>query len=325
MKAFVQRAAAGAPKIQLDVPIPALKPGHILVKNEYCGINFLDLYHRDGLYPLPDNTVLGTEAAGVVCDCGDDLKSEWMNKRVVFSHIGGFAQYTLVPISKTVQIPDDISSPTALALTIMGMTAHYLCTSVGNLKRGDNVLVHAAASGTGNMIAQIAANVFEANVVATCSSGKLAGAQKELPNVKFVDYTGFPSDLATTLRSYTPNNEGFRVVYDGVGKSTFLISLDSCRVRGLVAFFGNASGPVPPIDPLLLNARGSLSMIRPKMTDFVATPEELAWRSQDVFGWTRSKKLTVNLDKQYESLDTVNDAMNYIKNGQARGKVTVKI
>lgn len=267
--------------------------------------------------------MLGAEAGGIVYDCDEDVRAEWLNKRVVFFGMGGFAEYSSVPINRLVKVPDDVSLPTALALTTMGLTAHYLCSSTAKLKPGDHVLVHAAGSGTGRLVAQVAQNIYGATVVGTASTTKLENVP--LPRERVVDYSGFPANLSDTLRSKTPDGRGFDIVFDGVGKDTATISLNACRRRGLCVYFGNASGPVPPIDPLTLSAKGSLFVTRPKLHDYVTEEGELAKRASDVFDWVRSKKIDVAMDKQYHSLDHISDALNYVKEGHARGKVVIKV
>jgi NADPH2:quinone reductase len=185
------------------------------------------------------------------------------------------------------------------------------------------VLVHAAGSGTGRMLAQIASNRFDAKVVGTCSTRKIANVP--LPENQIIDYSGFPVTLVSKLRALTPDKRGFDVVFDGVGKDTYDISLSSCRSRGLVVFFGNASGPVPPIDPLQLASRGSLVMTRPTLKDFISTPEELSVRSKEVFEWFDNGLLDVTMDKEFQSLESINAAIDYVKSGKASGKVVVKI
>ena len=173
------------------------------------------------------------------------------------------------------------------------------------------------------MVAQVASKVFGANVIGTCSTSKVANVP--LPRERIVNYSGFPVTLVDSLRSLTPNKQGFDVVFDGVGKSTYAISLDVTRARGLVVFFGNASGPVPPIDPLILSAKGSLFMTRPKLYDYVATHEELLVRAKDVFEWNLEGKLVVPMDKEFNGLETIEDALMYVKAGNATGKVFVKV
>jgi NADPH2:quinone reductase len=323
MKGIIRRIADNTCVLQSGLAVPIRKPGHVLIKNQFSGVNFIDTYYRDGLYPSAEGAVLGAEAGGVVTDCDDEVKKDWMNEKVVFFGMGGFAEYTSVPITKLVRVPDDVTIPTALALTTMGLTAHYLCASTAKLKKGEWVLVHAAGSGTGRLIAEVASNVFGANVVGTCSTRKLDNVP--LPRTNIIDYTGYPKDLAQKLRDLTPNKRGFDVVFDGVGKDTAACSLDVCRARGLVVYFGNASGPVPPINPLELSAKGSLFVTRPKLPDYVATQAELSERSTDLFSWLKAGQIHVTLDKEYASLDQVNDALDYIKSGKAAGKVVVRV
>ena len=186
------------------------------------------------------------------------------------------------------------------------------------------MLVHAAGSGTGNLTAQVASNVFGATVIGTASTSKLD--KVPLPLKQVVDYSGFPDDLASKLRTMTPNNRGFDVVLDGVGKSTAACSLDSARVRGMVVYFGNTSGDIPPIEPQKLSVKGSLFVTRPRLHDYIATQEELLERAKDVFSWVREGKVKVILDKEFSTLESVDEAMEYVRRGVTNGgKVVTKL
>jgi NADPH2:quinone reductase len=173
------------------------------------------------------------------------------------------------------------------------------------------------------MVAQVASNVFGAHVVGTCSTSKMQNVP--LPPAQVVDYTKSVEDLEARLKALTTKKDGFNVVFDGVGKSTYTTSLNVCRPRGLVVYFGNASGPVPAIDPLTLSGKGSLFMTRPKLNDYIATQEELGERAGDVFAWMRSGKLSVQIDKEFKGLEAVDEAINFVKNGRAKGKVVVSL
>jgi len=324
MKGFVRRLQDGSCVLKSDIPIPSRRSVEVLVKNRFAGLNFVDVYYRDGLYPCPDLAVLGTEGAGVVCDCDEELKSEWLNKRVVFLQLGSFAEYTAVPVSKLIPVPDSLSYQSALAGTTMGITAHYLCKSTAQLNSSSHVLVHAAGSGTGRLVAQVAAHVLGANVVGTSSSKKLHNVP--LPKDKVFDYSIVnKNDLVAKLRALTPKGRGFDVVFDGVGKDTAQLSLDSCAPRGLVAFFGNASGPVPPIDPLQLAAKGSIFVTRPRLIDHVTTHTELLSRASDAFDWMKSGRISAPLDREFVSLESVEEALKHVKAGTAQGKMVVRI
>ncbi|KAH9261090.1 hypothetical protein BASA81_000794 [Batrachochytrium salamandrivorans] len=265
-----------------------------------------------------DGQVLGAEAGGVVVGCED---AKLVNQRVVFFDLGGFAEYSLVPMSRLVPVPDDVELPTALALTTMGLTAHYLCKSIGKLQPGNRVLVHAAGSGTGSLVAQVASNVFGCQVVGTCSPAKVGNVP--LPPTQVVpSYT----DVDRILASLGTGQDKFDVVFDGVGKDTFQTSLHCCKPRGLVCFFGNASGPVPLIDPLKdLNGNGSLFVTRPKLGDYVATHEELLERSKEVFTWLESGQLKLAAPKVFDKLDSVQEALEYVKQRKATSKVVIRI
>lgn len=318
MRAVCKLAGAGSP-VTSGVPIPTLKPGFALVKNQFCGVNFIDIYYRDGLYPVKEGQVLGAEAGGVVVGCED---AALVNRRVVFFELGGFAEYSLVPLSKLVPVPDDVELPTALALTTMGLTAHYLCTSIGRLQPGNRVLVHAAGSGTGSLVAQVASNVFGCRVVGTCSPAKVGNVP--LPPAQVVpSYTDVDKILAGLGEA---GQNKFDVVFDGVGKDTYQTSLHCCRARGLVCFFGNASGPIPLIDPLKdLSGNGSLFVTRPKLGDYAATHEELLERSKDVFAWLESGKIKLAAPKVFDKLDSVQDALEFVKQRKATSKVVIRL
>lgn len=316
-----------------EVDVPALKPGEVLVRNEVAGLNMIDVYHRNGLYANASG-LLGVEGAGVVAAVGSPADDKFVGRRVAYCMTqGSYAEFTAVPTNRCVVVPDDMSFETAVQCMTQGLTAHYLthdCVG-GNTKLGPQswVLVHAAGSGTGNLVAQVASKVLGANVVGTASTAKLRDAHVRGNCKHVVDYTPFrtgenATEFANQLRALTPNGAGFHAAFDGVGKATTDATLASMRARGTVVFFGNASGPVPPLDVLTLTARGSLFVTRPSLAHFIADPDEYRHRASDVFTWVRRGILQLQVDREF-ALDDVGAAHVYLEEGKTTGKVIIRV
>ena len=330
---------------------PTLQPNHALIRNVYAGLNFIDTYHRSGLYPRLVPFVLGQEGAGVIVALGGRGRGEEessptssstteknnffsIGQRVVYSSFGSYAEYTLVPYSQLVVIPTTIKYDTALAAWVQGLTAHYLTSSAhANLiSKGDSMLIYSVGSGTGQWAAQMA-KVQGYHVIGTCSSAKQSQAEKSchgcdelivLPEVKgkgYADYHG-NVDIVKQVMEVT-GGKGVKCVLDGVGKSTYQISLKVLAPRGIFVSFGNASGTVPPF-PLTTLTSKSAFCTRPKLKDYIATREELESRMEDVFGWIQEGKLKVFTDCEFE-LEQVQEAHEYIEAGKSRGKVLFKL
>jgi NADPH:quinone reductase len=278
MKAIrVEQPGDAAVLRYVDVPAPVPGAGEALVRVEAAGVNFIDIYHRTGLYVLPKPFTPGSEAAGVVEAVGGNVTEVQPGDRVAYAmNVGAYAEYAVVPAWKLVRIPEGVDARTAAAVMLQGMTAHYLTRSTFALAAGDTALVHAAAGGAGALIVQLAKSAG-ATVFATASTHKLHIPREDGADF-VIDYTA--EDFHAVVMRHT-NDAGVRVVYDSVGRATFDRSLDSVGVRGLLALFGQASGPVPPVDPARLARRG-IYLTRPSLGHYIATRDELQWRAREV-------------------------------------------
>ena len=297
MRAIQIHQTGGPEQLQVvDVPIPEPAAGQVRIKVAAAGVNFIDIYHRTGLYPQPLPFTPGLEVAGTVDAVGEGV-TEWaIGDRVgCTTAIGGYAEYALAAADKLVRIPDNVDLETAAAVLLQGMTAHYLTLSTFPLKAGDTCLVHAAAGGVGLLLIQIAKRLG-ARVIGTVSSDEKAALARAAGADEVVIYTR--ESFVERVRAFT-NGRGVDVVYDSVGASTLEGSLDSLRPRGMFVTFGNASGPLPPISPLMLSSKGSLFMTRPTLFHYIATPEELRWRANDLFTWIGAGELQVRIYRRY--------------------------
>ena len=285
MRAIRVQAPGGAEVLEIaDVPVPKPGPGEVLVRIEAIGVNYLDIYHRSGLYPLPTPFTPGSEAAGVIEETGE---------RVVYAmQPGSYAEYAAVPAWKLVPVPDAIDSRTAAAAMLQGMTAHYLSHSTYRLAAGDTALIHAAAGGAGALLVQMA-KATGAFVFATASTKKLDIPREDGADV-VIDYTS--EDFHEVVMRHT-NGAGVRVVYDSVGKTTFDKSLDCVGLRGTLALFGQSSGPVPPFDPSRLAKRG-IYLTRPSLAHYTSTREELLGRARDLFSAIERGTLRIRIAKE---------------------------
>jgi NADPH2:quinone reductase len=301
MKA-IRVARNGGPEVLefLDIPTPQPGPGQALVRVAATGVNFIDIYYRKGLYKAPLPLTLGNEGAGTVAAVGEGVSAVAAGDRVAWATASGsYAEYALVPAVQLVPIPGALDFPMAAAIMLQGMTAHYLTHSVFPLKSGDACLVHAAAGGTGGLIAQMA-KMLGARVFGTVSTEEKAAIARAHGVDEAILYTTV--DFQTEVRRLT-GGRGVDVVYDSVGAATFEKSLNVLRPRGLLALFGQSSGPVPPFDPSILNTKGSLFLTRPTLVHYTQTRDELLWRAGDVLQWTLAGKLTPRLERSYPLSD----------------------
>ncbi len=283
-----------------EVATPEPGPGEARVRVEAAGVNFIDIYHRTGLYQNPLPLGPGQEAAGVVEAVGPDAGDVRVGDRVAWKdQFGSYATHAVVPAAKLVPVPDGVSGRDAAAIMLQGMTAHYLTHSTYPLGQGDTCLVHAAAGGVGLLLCQIAKR-RGARVVATASTEEKARLAREAGADETVIYTR--EDFVAAARRAT-GGEGVDVVYDGVGRDTFAGSLDALRPRGYLALFGQASGPVPPFDPQILNAKGALFLTRPSLGYYTRTREELLARARDLFGWLGDGTLRLRIGQTYPLAD----------------------
>ena len=275
-----------------DVPDPRPQPDQAVVKLDVAGVNFIDIYFRSGLYKTDLPFTDGQEAAGVVSEVGADVSGLKPGDRVAYCGVlGGYAEYAAVPAQRLVKVPDGVDSSTAAALMVQGMTVHYLTHSTFALGPGHTALVHAAAGGVGLLLVQVG-KMLGARIIATCSTEEKAALVRAAGADHVILYT--QEDFLTEVKRLT-GGKGVDVAYDSVGKATWQGSLDSLKPRGMMVFFGNASGPVPAIEPLTLTAKGSLFMTRPSLPHHVATREDLEKRSSDLFSWVRNGKLSVRI------------------------------
>ena len=297
MKAIQVRETGGPEKMELvDVPVPSPSPQQVLVKIAATGVNFIDVYFRTGLYKADPPISLGSEAAGTVESVGPGVTEFAPGDRVAYAMVrGSYAEFALVPAAMLVKVPEHVDLKTAAAAMLQGMTAHYLTHSTFPLKSGDTCLVHAAAGGAGLLLVQMARNIG-ARVFGTCSTAAKAQLVKEAGADAAILYT--EQDFEVEVKRLT-GGRGVDVVYDSVGATTFNKSLDSLRPRGLLALFGQSSGPVPPFDPNILNGKGSLFLTRPSLAHHVATREELLWRAGDVLKWVASGELRIRVHRAY--------------------------
>jgi NADPH2:quinone reductase len=301
VKAILVQEPGGPEKMQLlEAPKPQSGPKQALVRIAVSGVNFIDVYFRIGLYKADVPIALGNEGAGTVEAVGAEVTDLAPGDRVAYAMArGSYAEYAVVPAAQLVKIPAHVDFQTAAAAMLQGMTAHYLTHTTYPLKSGDTCLVHAAAGGAGGLTAQMA-KMLGARVFGTVSTEEKARIARANGVDDTILYT--QQDFEAEVKRLT-NGRGVDVVYDSVGKTTFEKSLNSLRPRGLLALFGQSSGPVPPFDPGILNAKGSLFMTRPSLGHYVATRDELVWRAGDVLQWLDSGKLKVRIDHTYPLAD----------------------
>ncbi len=322
MKAVVADPVGGPENLKVvEVPIPEPGDGEVLVKIEAIGVNYIDTYFRAGFYKVPESPVrLGSEAAGTVVKAGKGAEAWQAGQRAAYAMArGSYAEYALVPQQFLVTLPEAMSFDDAAAVMLQGMTAHYLAYSTFALKPGNTCLVHAAAGGAGSALVQIA-KIAGATVIGTVSTPEKAQIAKE----NGADHTILYNDqdfVAETKR--LTNGKGVDVVYDSVGKTTFHKSLDCLRPRGLMVTFGQSSGPIGEIDPLILNQKGSLFLTRPSLGNYISDPAELKWRSSDLFQWIAQGKLKLNIHQIYKLSDAA-QAHRDLEGRKTTGKLLLK-
>lgn len=303
-----------------EVETPTPGAGQVRVKLKAIGLNYIDIYHRTGLYKLPLPAIPGREGAGVVDAVGEDVTNFHVGDRVAYVlDAPSYAEFAVVSTARLVKIPDNVSFEDAAAVLLQGLTAHYLCYSTYLLKPGDWCLIHAAAGGAGQLTVQVA-RIAGARVIGTVSTGEKAQIAKQAGCEEVILYT--KTDFVPEVKRIT-NNKGLPVVYDSVGKDTYQGSLDCLSPRGYLVLWGNASGAVPPIDPLLLMSKGSLYLTRPTLGHYIATREELDWRAADLFRWLADGKLRVRIDRTFALQDAA-DAQRYMASRAAMGKILLK-
>jgi NADPH2:quinone reductase len=301
MKA-IQVSQVGGPEVLtlVDVDIPEPKPNEALVQIKAAGVNFIDVYFREGRYPAPLPFTDGQEAAGVVVAVGGDVTTLRLGERVAYvGRLGSYAEYATVPAGQLVKIPDELDFEQAAAAMLQGMTAHYLSYSTYPVKQGETVLIHAAAGGVGRLLVQLAKHLG-ARVIATAGSEEKAQLAYGAGADDVIVYT--QQDFETETRRLT-DGQGVHVVYDGVGKDTFAKDLEVLRPRGYLVLFGGASGAVPPFDLMQLTKHGSLFVTRPMLANYTASREELEQRSNDVLQMIVRGDLKLRIHKKYPLAD----------------------
>jgi NADPH2:quinone reductase len=302
MKAIQIKLTGGPDVMELvDIPVPQPKSNEAVVKIKAAGVNFIDVYNREGRYKAPLPLVLGQEGAGTVIAVGSDVRDFAVGDPVAYTMtLGSYAEYAAVPAERLVKIPAGVSERDAAAAMLQGMTAHYLCHDTYPLKKGETALVHAAAGGVGLLLTQMAHNIG-ARVIATVSTDEKAALARAAGADDIILYTqvDFEAETKRLLGGEKMGGKGVDVVYDSVGKTTFDKGLNLLRPRGMMALFGGSSGAVAPLDPLVLTQKGSLFLTRPSLGNYIATPSELQARAGAVFGMIRDGKLKLRIEHVY--------------------------
>jgi NADPH:quinone reductase len=297
MKA-IQVKQVGGPEVMevVELPVPQPKANEAVVKLAASGVNFIDVYFREGRYKAPLPLVPGQEGAGVVTAVGADVKSVKVGDRVAWSgQLGSYAEYEALPADRLVPVPQGVSDQQAAAAMLQGMTANYLSHDTYPLKKGETALVHAGAGGVGLLLVQMAHNIG-ARVIATVSTEEKAKLARGAGAHDVILYT--QDDFEVETKKLT-GGKGVDVVYDSVGKTTFEKGLNILRPRGMMVLFGGSSGPVPPFDLILLSQKGSLYVTRPSLVNYIATREELVARSSAVFNMIAAGKLKLRIEHTY--------------------------
>jgi NADPH:quinone reductase len=322
VRAILVRAPGGPDALELaEIPVPTPGPGEALVQVAYAGVNFMDVYVRTGLYKSPFPAALGGEVSGIVTAVGPDVREVAVGDRVAGAMLhGGYAEYTVVPAAKLVRVPSDVDDRTAAAIMLQGMTAHYLAHSTYPLGPGDTALVHAAAGGTGQLLVQIAKRA-RARVIGTVSTPAKAAIARALGADEVIDYT--TEEFSAAARRLT-GGRGVDVVYDSVGQATWEASLNSLRPRGVMVSYGNSSGPVAPVAPLVLSQKGSLFLTRPMLGSYLATRAELESRAGDLFAWLADGSLRVAINHEYPLAEAA-EAHRALEGRQTTGKILLAI
>lgn len=303
----------------VDLPVPQPKPSEAVVKIQAAGVNFIDVYNREGRYKAALPLVLGQEAAGVVSEVGSDLRANALTvgDRVAYTMaLGSYAEYAAVAADRLVKIPDGVGEREAAAAMLQGMTAHYLSHDTYPLKKGETALVHAAAGGVGLLLVQMAHNIG-ARVIATVSTEEKAKLAREAGADEVILYTQVDFEAETKRLT---GGQGVDVVYDSVGKTTFDKGLNLLRPLGMMVLYGGSSGAVAPIDPLVLTQKGSIFLTRPSLGNYIATAQALQQRAGAVFGMIRDGKLKLRIEHVYP-LAEVQQAHRDLEGRKTTGKL----
>ena len=318
MKAIRVHAPGGPEALRYeDVAQPSPAAGQVVVKVEAAGVNYIDVYQRNGLYKVATPFTLGQEAAGVVSAVGAGVTDPKVGDRVVYASIlGAYAEYAVVPADRVVVLPEGVTTRQAAAVMVQGMTAHYLACTTYPLKTGDTCLVHAAAGGVGLLLCQVASR-RGARVIGTVSTREKATLAREAGARDVILYT--EQDFETEVKRLT-NGKGVDVVYDSVGKTTFDMGLNCLTRRGMMVLYGQSSGPIGSFDPQVLMQKGSLFLTRPTIAHYIATRAELVTRAGEVLSWLKSGTLKVRIEHEF-SLAEAAEAHRALEARKTTGKL----
>ncbi|MDT8306745.1 MAG: quinone oxidoreductase [Anaerolineae bacterium] len=299
------------------VPLPEPGAGQVRVRLAAIGLNFIDVYHRMGAYPSELPITPGREGAGVVEAVGDGVSGVQVGERVAFAMVPGtYAEQVVVDAAQLVAVPEGVSSEQAAGVMLQGMTAHYLVTSTYPLQDGESCLVHAAAGGVGHLLVQLA-KMRGARVIGTASTAEKVALARAAGADEMIRYTEVDFQEETMRLT---EGRGVDVVYESVGKDTFMQSMRSLRPRGFLVLYGQSSGAVEPLDPQLLNRYGSLFLTRPSLGHYIATREELLWRAGELFDLLAAGQLEVRIDRTFPLAEAA-EAHRYLEGRQTKGKV----
>ena len=303
------------------VPVPRPSPDEILVRLDASGVNFIDVYKRKGLYTIPLPATLGEEGAGTIVAVGGEAAGLREGDRVAWAGVmGSYAEHAIVPAARAVRVPDGLETITAAALMLQGMTAHYLATSTRPLRNGDTCLIHAAAGGVGLLLVQIARRLG-ARVIGTAGTDEKAALARSAGADEVIVYTR--QDFVAETKRLT-GDRGVQVIYDSVGRTTCVPGLDALAPRGMMVLFGQSSGPVGPLDPQLLNRKGSLYLTRPTLGHYTATPEELRLRAGEIMDWAITGQLTVRIGATCPLAEAA-EAHGALESRRTTGKVLLTV
>ena len=315
----IQVDQPGGPEVLkvADLPVPVCGPDQLIVELAFSGVNFIDTYQRQGIYPMPSPYVPGLEGSGVVTEVGSAVQGFSVGDKVAWpSSLGSYSPTHAVNAASVVKVPEGVSLDVACAAMLQGMTAHYLIASLYEIKPGDTALVHAAAGGVGQLLCQMISN-RGATVIGTASTAEKAEIARTAGASQVIRYD--TEDVAAKAKELT-NGIGVDVVYDGVGQATFEGSLASLKRRGMMALFGGASGMVPAFDLQALSRMGSLFVTRPTLADYIAGPGEMQWRADEIFTEHLAGKLNFAIGKTY-ALQDAKDAHTDLAARKTTGKL----
>ncbi|MFI6067015.1 quinone oxidoreductase family protein [Micromonospora sp. NPDC051227] len=318
MRAVTVRVAGGPEALQVEtVPSRPPGPGQVAVDVAACGVNFIDVYHRSGQYLVPLPFVPGLEGAGVVAEVGAGAEHVRVGDRVAWADAAGsYADQAIVAADRLIPVPDEVPLPDAAALTLQGLTAHYLAHDSYRIRAGDTVLVHAAAGGVGLLLVQVATSIG-ARVIGAVSTAEKARAARDAGASEVVLYGRH--DLVEQVRSLS-HGEGVAAVYDGIGRETFDASLSVLRPRGTLVLFGQSSGTVPAVDPQRLNSAGSVFLTRPNLVHHIATRRELLNRAGDLFAWLIAGQVAPHVHRTF-ALEAASSAHQALERRETIGKL----